>query len=125
MDGLVRQRGMTLVEVMVASAILALVMLAVIVTASHSERSGVRLMKKTQASWVANNLDAQLRAGLHGKITPTGSFVGHAPQGEQNWYWEARAEELNEEVILITITVHEDESKPALVTTQTAVWSPS
>jgi type II secretion system protein I len=116
---------MTLIEVMVAAAILALVMVAVMTVASHSQRSGATLLDKTHARWVANNLDAEIRAGLHGKMTSTGSFQGNTTMGHAVWYWSAKAHALSEEVIGLEINVHAAQNDPPMVTINTAVWSGS
>lgn len=123
MDSAVNQQGMTLVEVMVASAILALVLLAVIAVAGQSQRGSLHLMKRTEAGWVANNLAAEIRAGLHGIITPTGSFQGNYSLGDQSWYWQAKAQSEDDRVIRLKITVHENENSPPRAETETAIWS--
>lgn len=125
MEALVKQRGMTLIEVMVAAAILAIVMVAVIVVASQTQRSTVTLSKKTQAQWVANNIDAEIRAGLHGKISQTGSLQGSTTLGQQVWYWMAKAQAIQEHVIQVQITVQDHQNGRPLVTTTTAIWEPS
>lgn len=119
------QQGMTLVEVMVAAVILALVMMSVMAVASHSSRSTARLQQKTQAAWVANTVAAESRAEVYGKITPTGSFQGTQTLGGKQWFWQAKASNSSqEEVILLNISVQENENSPEVLTTQTAVWSP-
>lgn len=125
MDALVKQRGMTLVEVMVAAVILALVMMGVIAVATHTQRSTLRLNQTSQALWVANSLSAEIRAGLHGEITSTGTFQGQFVLGQNNWFWKAQSDAYSDEVINITLTVHEKESAPAVVTLVTGFWRPS
>lgn len=125
MDARINQKGMTLVEVMVAAVILALVMIGVILSASHTQRSTLVLQQKTQATWVANNVSAELRAGLHGTLSSTGSFQGKMNLGTQAWYWSAKAQPLTEQVIELVISVHESESMPAVLTIKTGVWRPS
>lgn len=122
MDALVKQQGMTLVEVMVAAAILALVMVASIIVASHTQRSALRLLDKTHAQWVANNINAEIRAGLHGKITETGGFQGQMKLGNASWYWSAKAKSLADEVIGLQIDVKPDQTSEPVVTVNTAVW---
>jgi general secretion pathway protein I len=120
-----RQQGMTLVEVMVAAVILALVMIGVMAVATHTQRTTLRLQQKTQAGWVANSIAAEIRAGVHGKITPTGSFQGRHPLGNNNWFWRAQAQSDNQgDVIQLKISVQEDENTPEIISIQTAVWSP-
>jgi general secretion pathway protein I len=122
-DAFVKQQGMTLIEVMIAAAILALVMVAVMTVASHSQRSGAALLDKIHARWVAHNLDAEIRAGLHGNVTPTGSFQGNMSMGHDSWYWSAKARALSEEVIGLEINVHAAQNDPPVLTIQTALWS--
>jgi type II secretion system protein I len=120
------QQGMTLVEVMVAAVILALVMMGVMAVASHTQRTTLRLHEKTQASWVANSVAAEIRAGVHGKLTSTGGSQGRFSLGNHHWFWRAQAQgEEQGQVISLEITVHEDENSPVIVSLRTALWSPT
>ncbi len=61
-----RHRGFTLLEVLVALAVLAIAMAALIKTGGENTRSAAYLRDKTLAQWVAMNVIAEqrLKAGL-------------------------------------------------------------
>lgn len=82
------QSGFTLMEVLVALAVLATAMLA-IVKASSSNVAGVdHVRNKTFAHWVATN---QLIALELDTQWPTiGTKTGNQEMGGYEWYWEAK-----------------------------------
>lgn len=55
-------RGFTLLEVMIALAILSVCSAGLITAVSQTIRQGARLEEKTLATWVANNHIAEMRA---------------------------------------------------------------
>ena len=82
-----RHAGFTLLEVLIATAVLALSMAAVIGTAGHSTRMGAVLRDDTFADWVAMNEMATLRLAQQ---WPAGdSLDGDADMGGESWHWVA------------------------------------
>ncbi|MBK1672917.1 type II secretion system protein GspI [Ectothiorhodospira shaposhnikovii] len=82
------QRGFTLLEVLVAVAVLAVALGAVIKLGSDNARIAAELRDRTHAHWVASNVMARYRAGLE---VPAESVVrGSSMMAEREWYWEAR-----------------------------------
>ncbi len=82
-----RHAGFTLLEVLIATAVLALSMAAVIGTAGHSARLGAQLRDETFADWVAMNEMATLRLAQQ---WPAGdSLDGDADMGGEKWHWVA------------------------------------
>ena len=81
-----RQRGFTLMEVLVALAVLALGMTAVIGAAGSSTRRGSELRDRTFADWVAMNELTSLRLA---KTVPSGSLNGDADMAGEKWHWTA------------------------------------
>lgn len=80
------QQGMTLIEVLVAMAILAMTGLALMKTNQQQVRNLSYLEQKQLASWVADNQLALMR------LQPTGASAegsGEAKMGGQNWYWRS------------------------------------
>ncbi|HEX7965056.1 MAG TPA: type II secretion system minor pseudopilin GspI [Gammaproteobacteria bacterium] len=82
-----RARGFTLLEVLIALAVLALGMLAVIGTAGSSSRLGAHLRDKTFAGWVGMNELTMLRVAQ--SWPSDDSLNGDADMGGQKWHWKA------------------------------------
>lgn len=80
-----RTRGFTLVEVLVALAIVAIGMAAVLGTLTTSANTVSYLRDKTFAQWVALNQIANLR--LSGQMTRTGNSEGDTDYAGRKWHW--------------------------------------
>ena len=80
-----RGRGFTLVEVLVALAIIAIGMAAVIGALGSSASTVSYLRDKTFAQWVALNQIATLR--LSGQMTPVGNSDGDSDFAGRKWHW--------------------------------------
>ena len=81
-----RHLGFTLLEVLIALAVLAIGMLAVIGAAGSSTRIDSQLRDKTFASWVAMNELTTLRLA---RSWPQDTENGDADMGGQKWHWVA------------------------------------
>lgn len=82
-----RQHGFTLMEVLVAVAVLALGMTAVIGAAGSSTRLGSELRDRTFADWVAMNELTSIR--LATTAPASGDMNGDADMGGAKWHWKA------------------------------------
>ena len=80
-----RSAGFTLVEVLVALAIVAIGMAAVLGTLSTSANTISYLRDKTFAQWLALNKIANLR--LSGQMTHTGNSDGDTDYAGRKWHW--------------------------------------
>ncbi len=80
-------RGFTLVEVLVAVAVLAIAMAAVIGAMARQANNAGYLKQKTLALWVAHNRLAEIQ--LQGETPSTGRSDGKAKMGGFEWQWEA------------------------------------
>jgi len=78
-------RGFTLIEVLVALAIVAIGMAAVLGALSSSAGTVSYLRDKTFAQWVAMNRIATLR--LSGQAPPTGKSDGDDDYAGRKWHW--------------------------------------
>lgn len=79
-------RGFTLLEVLVALAILAIAMAALIQAASDSARTQLILQERTIAGWVAENVIAEIQ--LDDRWPDAGSrFSGEAMMADRDWRW--------------------------------------
>lgn len=105
-----RQRGFTLLEVLVALAVLAFAMAALIKTGAENARAAAYLRDKTLAQWVAMNVIAeqQLSAAWPSK----GTKRGNEEMGLHEWFWELRvAETFDEDVRRLEVAVRASEDK--------------
>lgn len=85
-------KGFTLIEVLVALAIVTIGMAAVLEALTSSANTAVYLRDKTFAQWVAlNQLErVRLRSGVGGQIPPTGTATGHVRNAGRRWHWRRR-----------------------------------
>ncbi|MDO6459324.1 type II secretion system minor pseudopilin GspI [Granulosicoccaceae sp. 1_MG-2023] len=88
-------RGFTLIEVLVAMAILALSMFALMQTAASQSRNISSLRDRALAEWVAANKLAELQA-LH-SWGSTEKQSGETTMANVNWYWQAEFFEVNDD----------------------------
>ncbi len=77
--------GFTLLEVMVALAVVSLGMLAAFTTISQSTTNAIRLQDKTMANWIALNRLAEMR--LEDKFPDTGRADGDVEFAGAQWRW--------------------------------------
>lgn len=81
------QGGFTLLEILVALAILAIALGAIIKVSSNQAINTAHLQEKTLAHWVAMNQIAQLQ--LDRQWPSTGTLQGTEEMAEHKWYWRA------------------------------------
>ncbi|WP_432455688.1 MULTISPECIES: type II secretion system minor pseudopilin GspI [unclassified Agarivorans] len=108
------QRGMTLLEVMVALAVLAIAGTAVMKSASENLLSLNYIQDKTFALWVADNQMAELK--LSGTWPGTSSRKGNTEFAGQQWYWRSQGVATSDsDFIAVTLSVYRSaEEKSAL-----------
>ena len=85
-----RARGFTLLEVLVALAILAIALSAVIKTVSTHIQHSVYLRDRTLAHWVAMNKLSELQ--LADDFPAAGSSDGRSVMADHEWFWTLRIE---------------------------------
>lgn len=83
-----RQAGFTLLEILVALAVLAMGLGAVIVTASQSTDNITYMKDKTLAHWVAMNKMTELQ--LEKNWPGVGIKTGDYEMADRDWRWEAK-----------------------------------
>ncbi len=93
-----RQRGMTLIEVMVSLAIIALALTAATVSIGQVISSANSMRDRTYASWIAQNRLAEFR--LSGELPETGNTDGDVFYAGVDWVWEADVSETGVENLL-------------------------
>ena len=84
--------GFTLIEVVVALAIVAIGMAAVLSTLSASADTAYYLRDKTFAEWIALNRIAQVR--LSGQLPGTGRSDGELDYAGRHWRWQQDVSDL-------------------------------
>lgn len=80
-----RPLGFSLLEVLVALAILAVAMGALVRTAGMEAASLAQVRERTQAQWIASNLIAEAR--LQAETPPSGSRDGRLEFARRDWRW--------------------------------------
>lgn len=86
-----RQRGFTLLEVLVALAVLAIALAAAIKAISSHVSNESYLKERSFAHWVAMNKVAELRAS--GQWPNSGEFNGNATMGGEEFRWTIKVTE--------------------------------
>jgi general secretion pathway protein I len=85
-----RARGFTLIEVLIALAVVALALLALTRAATVQVRSFDGLQERTLAGWVAANTLTETR--LASAFPATGRSEGRTRLGERDWRWTREVE---------------------------------
>ena len=81
-----RRRGFTLVEVLIALAVVAIALVALVRAASVQVQSFDALRERTLAGWVAANVVTETR--LATAFPAIGRSDGHAQFGGRDWRWQ-------------------------------------
>jgi len=88
-------RGFTLLEIMVALAVLALAMGALVKTSSDYTSNQTYLRDRTMTTWVARNVLAQHQ--LENQWPRVGERKGALEMGWQEWEWRAKISQTEED----------------------------
>ena len=81
-----RTRGFSLIEVLIATAVVALALIALVRTAGTSARAIEQQRATTLATWVASNVLSDVR--LIERFPAPGKREGTARMGTRTWRWE-------------------------------------
>lgn len=116
-----RHGGFTLLEVMVAVAVLAIAMTAVIKAGAEMTANARHLQDRTFAQWVAGNVLTELQAG---DFWDDDGGAGARAMGGREWYWEARVEDTpNPDFRRVDVDVFRDGEDDHPVATMTGLVS--
>ncbi len=85
-----RARGFTLLEVMVALAVIAIGLGAVITEASRNLSNAALLQDKTLAHWIATNKVVEMQVA--NAWPNTGEDKGDVEMAGRDWYWTVKVE---------------------------------
>ncbi len=113
-----RARGFTLLEVMVALAIVSIGLIAAFNAVIQMAHSTTTLRERAFADWIAMNQLTELRVA--GEFPDVGSFDGDVEFAGRDWRWEANVSETGvEDLRRIDISVAYLEEPEDLVTLMT------
>ena len=109
-----RQRGFTLLEVLVAMTVLAIGLGAVIKVAAESASNTGYLRDQTLALWVARNqINEQL---LDREFPATGSRKGSVSMAERDWRWQLEISDTDDDDLRrLDIEVSADQQQSPLI----------
>ncbi|MGA0707781.1 MAG: type II secretion system minor pseudopilin GspI, partial [Steroidobacteraceae bacterium] len=86
-----RPAGFTLIEVVVAMAVVALGLLAVFRVVSDTVNNTAHLRDRTFAEWIADNQLTEIR--LRGALPSVGTASGTVEYAGREWAWESTVSE--------------------------------
>ncbi len=112
-------KGFTLIEILIATAVLGIALIAVLKSASNTVRDELYLQEKLYATFEAQNIIAQVNAGLIKAPTPGAMISQSVSNFGQNWTWQLTAEtSLGNPLIILTVSVLDStQKKMAILTT--------
>ena len=117
--------GFTLIEVLVALAILAIALTAIIKATSQNIKDNVYLQNKTIATWVATEVLNEARAGILILPAPPGKIEKETMMLNRKWLWEAETEATNNlHIRRINVTVHAAKNDATLAQLETYIYAP-
>ena len=107
-----KQRGFTLIEVLLALAVIAIALTALLKATGQSVIYTQRINDKTISHWVAMQGIAMIQLNLL-TITPGQDVNQVTKMLGENWYWRAKLSNLpSNDLQQITITVSKNQSGP-------------
>ena len=113
-------KGFTLIEVLVAMAIIGFALPALMFSIMQQINTTRELQDQTAAYWLAENQLTRLR--LQHQLTgavPNAPIDDRAEMLDTTWYWRIEPEKTVSELIRIQVTVSRDEDEEPLVTIET------
>jgi len=113
-----RQCGFTLLEVIVALAVIAFALSAAVSAVSGNTRNAAGLQQRTYAHWVAMNRMSELHASRQWPSTRT--TRGSSLMARHEWYWSMKVSttmDKNVRRVDITVRADEDDESPLVTLT--------
>lgn len=113
-----RQKGFTLLEVLIAMAILAVAGVAVMKASSEHTNSLIILKDVTYSSWVAENRMVEIQ--LEGKFPPDNNKKGKVEMAGREWFWKQVVEKVADKSlrkVTVEVRYKEDDKEPMYLLT--------
>lgn len=122
---MLKNRGFTLIEMLVAMAILAVAMGALLQTAAQNAVNTTSLRDRTLAQWVAANKLAELQ--INKTWEEVGKRNGEMQMANNTWYWQTDVQQVNDKDLRrVEISVRKSpDSESSLYTLPGFLASPS
>jgi general secretion pathway protein I len=118
--------GLTLIEVLIALAIISIAMTAVIKASSQNIRGTQHLQQKSAALWVGQQVLNEVSAGVVDLSSGSDSVKQKTTQFGQDWYWQASKEATpNKRIAKIEVQVftqEEHEEATPIITLESYVY---
>ena len=106
------KRGFTLIEVLIALAILAIALLAVTRTVSSAVKDNTYLRDKTLAHWVAIDVAAKVQMGLINVQAYSGTQSGTETILKRTFFWQASGAALTDfPALQVTVRISDQQQK--------------
>lgn len=123
------EKGLTLIEVLIALAIVGIALTAAIKASSQSIRSTAYLQEKTMAMWIAQSTLNEIRAGVIRLPAAPEKMQAQIDRFGRNWFFVAsRTSTANKRIDKLTIKIfnHADfeTQDSALIDLETYVYKP-
>lgn len=120
--------GMTLIEVLIALAIISIALTAVIKATTQNIRSTAYLQDKTMALWVGQEVLSEARTGVLRLPSAPDRLKQKTEMLGRDWYWQAgeeRTPNKNIKKILVSVFANEEEDDEAspLITLESYVYN--
>jgi len=104
-----RQKGFTLIEVLVALSIASVGLISLIKAQTQSTKNLEILQHKTLANLAASNLAVEMRLN---KTHPIGFKNGQYKLGRQYWYWQSNTNSTpNENIVKLSLSIFTNKQK--------------
>ncbi len=106
-------KGFTLLEVLIAMAILAVAGVAVMKVSAEHTSSLIMLKDITYSSWVAENRMVEIQ--LEGKFPPDNNKKGKTEMAGREWFWKQVVEKVADKSlrkVTVEVRYKEDDKEP-------------
>ena len=120
-----KQTGLTLLEVLIALAIVSIALTAVIKAASENIRGTAYLQNKMMAMWAGQLVLNEARVGVLNLPEEEGPHAETTVLLDKKWFWSAWEEtSANRRIKHLFVKVSENENKNPIVILETYVYYP-
>ncbi len=118
-----KEKGFTLIEVLVALIILAIALVGVMATIGSSIRMSERVRDDTAAHFVAMNVIAKMQINTLPSPSGNGLSSGNSRMMGVNWYWQVSTVKQASHADLIKVVVAKKLDGPSFASLVGYVWS--